>query len=103
MKNTLVTNKNLNIQAYIYFTRFLYDPNFTLDNLIIGLNDIETTLKNGRLTQKGLWFRFFNGDTLVTTIFNLEHDLKPHNTNNQFTIAQIGEALNHQSLAMHYS
>ena len=43
----------------------------TKTELIDNLIAIERELKDGAYTQKGLWFRFFNGDTGATTIRNI--------------------------------
>ena len=45
----------------------------TKTELIDDLVSIERKLKNGAYTTKGLWFRFFNGDTGATTIRNIEN------------------------------
>lgn len=42
--------------------------------LINGLTEIETHLKQDKSTLKGLWFKFFQGDTGATTIRDLEND-----------------------------
>lgn len=42
--------------------------------MIYGLYDIEVELINGKNTLKGLWFKFFNGDTLCATIANIDID-----------------------------
>lgn len=39
--------------------------------LLFSLYDIEVELINGKNTKKGLWFKFFKGDTGATTIQNL--------------------------------
>jgi hypothetical protein len=46
----------------------------TKTELIDDLVSIEKKLKNGAYTTKGLWFRFFKGDCLATTIDNLQYD-----------------------------
>jgi hypothetical protein len=42
-------------------------------DLINELSSIELEIKNGRKTLKGLWFRFFQGYTMATTIHNIDN------------------------------
>lgn len=53
-------------------------------------------------SEKTIWFKFSEDDTLVTTIDDLEKDLS--STNRDFTIERIKEALNFdQELFINYS
>lgn len=44
--------------------------------LITGLDEIEFDLIGGRNTLKGLWFRFFTGDTGANTIGDLSRGIE---------------------------
>lgn len=43
--------------------------------LIMGLDEIEFNLIGGKNTLKGLWFRFFTGDTGANTIGDLSRGI----------------------------
>lgn len=108
--DTLMIDTKIVAQAYIAFTRFIYNKIFEIDHLVVFLKGIEADLikeeieKTNDLTEKGLWFRFSKDDTAVTTIQDLENTFKNDNKNNKnFYIALIGEALNHQTLEIHFS
>lgn len=44
--------------------------------LIYGLTEIEKDLKQDKNTLKGLWFRFFTGDTGATTVMDIYRGLE---------------------------
>jgi hypothetical protein len=107
-----IFNKILTIKAYIAFAEFVAKPE-NLNSLITKLELIEKELKQGRNTDKGLWFRFFNGDTAATTINNLKYTFEietpeylKHSTaykNKEYMIENICIALNEISLQIYYS
>ena len=47
--------------------------------LIDNLTEIENELKKGRNTSKELWFRFFKGDTMATSVLNIYRALDSPN------------------------
>ena len=72
------------------FQSFLAEK-ITIEELLTTLTAIERNLKNGVIhTEKGLWFKFFKGDTGATTIQNIRkwlHDFNKESLMEDFKIA----------------
>ena len=98
-----ITNKILIIKAYIAFAEFVVKPENFL-SLITKLELIEKEIKQGKDTDKGLWFRFFENDTAATTINDLRHTFEIDTLRNkEYMIENICIALNEISLQLYYS
>jgi hypothetical protein len=104
-----ITNKILIIKAYIAFAEFVVKPENFL-SLITKLELIEKEIKQGKDTDKGLWFRFFENDTAATTINDLRHTFEIESSkystahrNKEYMIENICIALNEISLQLYYS
>ena len=103
----------MTIKAYIAFAEFVAKPE-NLNSLITKLELIEKEIKRGKNTDKGLWFRFFKGDTAATTIDNLKDTFEIETPmyisststakkNKEYMIENICIALNEVSLQLYYS
>lgn len=87
------------------FGNFL-DNKIDLDTLIERLRDIELQIisEEEEETDKGLWFRFFEGDTLQTSITEIENDLSdPSHPNSQILLRGIAYGLEAKELEVHLS
>ena len=63
-------------QGVIYLFALFLKGTIDKKNLISGLFSIETTINpNSEKSLKGLWFRFFKGDTVATTLRDLYCDI----------------------------
>jgi hypothetical protein len=86
-----------NYNEYIYNTQelfFKYLKDRDLDFLIKKLYEIETLIENTfeDFGNKGLWFKFFDSDTLATTIGNIKADLSmPSNHPNHKLMVEMFE------------
>jgi hypothetical protein len=70
--NTKLTQHKYNVQEIFFnYTKEKID----LDEMISKLKDIEKTVRKDIKEDKNLWFRFFQGDTLATTIDDIYKDL----------------------------
>ena len=84
------------------------DHNIDLNNLIMRLRDIELQVMSDNEEEdeikKGLWFRFFTGDTMETTISEIEEELS-HTDHPIATILKRGIAFGLESgeLEVHFS
>lgn len=74
-------------------------------DLISGLSQIELELRQGKTSQKGLWFKFFGGDTLATGINDISGYLYGWNSNNRDAIREDFKASidNPKGLQIYYS
>jgi hypothetical protein len=92
-------------RAYIAFAIFIANP--SKDNvhyLVTRLELIEKEIKKNRYSDKRLWFRFYEGDSLVTTIENISICLFSDNFDNkEYLFKNIVRAVNELSLEMYYS
>ncbi len=89
------------------------DNKIDLDALIEKLREIELQLMADEdeegdgeevETDKRLWFRFFAGDTLSTTIAEIERDLgDPSHPNARILLQGIAFGLETDELEVHYS
>jgi hypothetical protein len=71
--------------------------------LIFNLTQIENKLRQGRNTLKGVWFRFFSGDTIATTIYNIYKDVDCP-TNREYIRENMQMAIdNPKQFKIHYS
>ena len=66
--------KKFRSQVLNLFESFL-DKKINLSELINFLRDIENTLKDGKDTKKGIWFKFYKDYNLATTINDLDNDI----------------------------
>jgi hypothetical protein len=74
------------------FKNFLSDK-ITKRELITELYKIEIELSDYEPTAKDLWFRFFRGDTLATTISDISATLMQNKRNIDFTKEQMQIAI----------
>lgn len=79
-----------------------------LDTLLSKLKEVEDYHREeigDHDSDKHIWFRFFKGDTMVTTLKNLENDLSSHLSikNHQFMMELMKDAVNDASLEVYYS
>ncbi|UJH90941.1 hypothetical protein LZ575_19975 [Antarcticibacterium sp. 1MA-6-2] len=66
------------------------------------IEDMHKQAVNDTDSDSGLWFKFSEDDTIVSTINDLERDLADSNRN--YTLKRMREALNlDQELSVHYS
>ena len=72
------------------------------EGLIKGLQAIESIIKQGKISNKSIWFRFFKGDCLATTISNIHFDLERSNDNYIKECMQIA-VNNPKGLQIHFS
>jgi hypothetical protein len=89
------------------------DSKLDLDTLIMRLREMELQLmadedevedEEEEETGKRLWFRFFAGDTLTTTIAEIERDLgDPSHPNARILLQGIAFGLEADELEVHYS
>lgn len=90
------------------FNDFL-DNKTDLDELIERLRTIELQVQSDdededEETGKGIWFRFFEGDNLKTTISDLEKELSdPAHPNYRILLYGIATGLEANELEVHYS
>lgn len=97
--------KNLEYLVSVVLSKFesYINNTSTLTFLILSLMNIENQLKRKRkLTNKELWFKFFNDDTGATTIYDLQRDLN-NPTNRDYTIENIKHAIENKSLQVYFS
>jgi len=72
------------------------------EELLTTLKAIEDNLKQGRRTEKGIWFRFYKDDCLATTISDIRSYLYNSNEENLKQDMQI--AINEpKGFKIHYS
>lgn len=64
--------KKYRVRIISLFQSFLQDE-IKGSDLINELSTIELEIKDGKKTLKGLWFRFFKGDTMATSIHNIDN------------------------------
>ncbi|PRY12412.1 hypothetical protein CLV24_108156 [Pontibacter ummariensis] len=84
------------------------DQQIDLDTLIERLREIELQVMSEdpdeEETGKRLWFRFFEGDPLQTTIEDIETDLsQPSHPNSMILQRGIALGLESNELEVHYS
>ncbi|WP_299821497.1 hypothetical protein [uncultured Pontibacter sp.] len=84
------------------------DSKIDLHTLIQRLQEIELQVLSeedeDEESGKSLWFRFFDGDTLATTINEIEKDLAdPAHPNSQILLRGIAYGLQSDELEVHYS
>jgi hypothetical protein len=87
------------------FSRFL-DNELDLETLIERLREIELQVMSEEEEETGsqVWFRFFEGDTLKTTISDIEKDLSDTSHPNCRILMQgIAYGLKSNELEVHYS
>ncbi|WP_018478162.1 hypothetical protein [Pontibacter roseus] len=91
------------------FSQYL-DKQIDLDVLITRLRDMELQVMSDaddeeeEETGKRLWFRFFEGDTLATTISDIEKDLADtSHPNADILLRGITFGLQTDELEVHYS
>lgn len=89
-----------------YWLNQMYKEYIDLDQFIESLEDWQDYLRKKANDQsKYLWFRFYNGDTLATTIKDLSKDLNPlHSTkeNRELIKEKIFIALKENSLQINF-
>lgn len=93
------------------FAQF-YANEINKERLIRGLYEVENTMYRNTKTKfnsdngikiNGLWFRFFNGDTMATTISDLSNDIYCA-TNHDYIMDKIKTALEKpKGLQIYYS
>ena len=87
------------------FSHYL-DNKFDLDTLIERLREIELQVMSDDEDEigAGIWFRFFDGDTLKTTISDIQKDLSaPSHPNYNILKHGIAFGLKFNELEVHYS
>jgi hypothetical protein len=89
------------------FSQFL-DQQIDLELLIERLRDIELLIiaedEDEEVSGKKLWFRFFEGDPLETTIPEIEKDLSaPSHPNCMILMRGIALGVESNELEVHYS
>lgn len=87
------------------FSNYL-DNTTDLDTLIERLREIELQVMSDDEDEagKGIWFRFFEGDTFKTTIDDIEKDLKsPEHPNHNILKKGIAFGLQENELEVHYA
>lgn len=93
-----------NHKVSILFNDYLQNE-VGLDQFIHKLRMIEAWYKQtieDEKSDKSMWFKFAEDDSVVTTIDDLERDLS--NANREFTLERMRESINlEQQLFIHYS
>jgi hypothetical protein len=89
------------------FNQYL-DNEIDLDTLIERLREMELQLladeDEEEESNKQLWFRFFEGDTLATTISDIQKDLSdPSHPNANILLRGIAFGLQTEELEVHFS
>ncbi|MBF9254723.1 hypothetical protein I2I11_15565 [Pontibacter sp. 172403-2] len=87
------------------FSHYL-DNTSDLDTLIERLREIELQILSDDEdeTSSGIWFRFFEGDTMKTTIRDIEKDLSaPSHPNYNILMQGIAFGLQTNELEVHYT
>lgn len=89
----------------IILFNFLHKGKITKEVLISALEAIEYNIdpKRSKISDKGLWFKFYKGDTGVTTLKDLYNDIGS-SKNNVYIQKCIKTAIdNPKGLEIHYS
>lgn len=71
--------------------------------LIFNLSEIDRELKKNPKTLKGLWFRFFKGDTMATTIQGLKNSIGSYTNDNYIKECMQIAIDNPKGLQIYYS
>lgn len=102
-----VTDKNINLQCTRAISVFLNhkNDNKARGNMILTFLAHEAKLKKGAEKDKSMWFKFFPGDTTVTTIEDIKKDLNlPSSHNNyKYIIEKMEIAVENNSLEIYFS
>ena len=88
--------------CYSAFQKYLENEDF--DELMNSLYDVSNharTWLGG--SKKDIWFRFFDGDTLATTIQNIYADFQPGNPNKEYMKENLRICVLNKSLKIYYS
>lgn len=101
-KNKIMRNyKSYRSKVLDLFQSFLAQK-VNKEELLTTLDAIERNLKQGRITEKGIWFRFYNGYGLATTISDIRSYL--HNSNEESLKEDMQIAINEpKGFRIHYS
>lgn len=71
--------------------------------LIFALTEIDKKIRKNPKTLKGLWFKFFKGDTMATTIQGLKNSIGSYTNDNYIKECMQIATENLKGLQIYYS